>query len=1153
MIPSVKCLIRLLIALIKRVFEDLFVLYWPGVQRPVVQVRQGRVQGVTAKLPNGKPYSYFKGIPYAKPPIGELRFRPPVPLERFDTPVLKCLIDRHDFIQPHVLSKSFVTGSEDALHLNVFTPAQNVSNEKKIPVMIYIHGGGLQNGTASSFVYDPQYLVMQGVIVITMSYRLGPFGFLCLPSAGVHGNFGLKDQRQALIWVQENIERFGGDPGNVTLFGESAGSWSTYLHYLSPSSRKYFHRAICQSGDTCTDSALQIDPEIKARKLAYLLGYRGSSDQEVIDILRKAPAKLLTKYQLLCDSEQERAFPLRYPFRPVIEQHESEDAILNQTPEKILKSRDSIRIPMINGYASNEGILALKSNKHRLRQFHQNPKWLVPELMGHPVGLNRTVVGDQIKQFYLGNKPIGLDTLNEVTDLFSDHTFVTTSNLSAEWLAKYQPNAKQYHYVFSFIGRFNFPKELYNASHLQGASHGDDCFHLFNAAFLPRVSVDSEEHKVRSFVVQLWANFAKYGDPTPDGGSLPVKWKPVMKMDPSSKTFDLDCLDITSEPRMIRNPFQERKEFWRAMIMKYTNYLYSFGSTIMIPPPSKSFLARMLVARFKRVFENWFVLYWPGIKRPVVQIRQGTVQGVTAKLPNGKSYCYFKGIPYAKPPTGELRFRPPVPLERFDTPVLKCFVDKNDFIQPLSKTYVMGSEDALYLNVYAPADLNREKKKTPVMVFIHGGGLENGSGGSFSYDPQYLVMQDVIVVIMNYRLGPFGFLCLPGAGVHGNFGLKDQRQALIWVQENIDYFGGDPDNVTLFGQSAGAWSTYLHYLSPSSRKYFHRAICLSGDACTESALQIDPESKARKLAYLLGYRGNSDQEVIDILRKAPAKLLAQYGLSCQSERETTFALTFPYRPVVEPTDSEDAIISQTPEKILKAFDTIRIPMISGYTNNEGILAVAANQNRLEQFQQNPGWLVPELMGHPAGLDREDVGKQIKKFFFGDKSIGLETVDELSDLFSDHTFVTTLNLSAEWLAKHQPNAKQYHYMFSSVGRLNIVKAMYNSNHLHGASHGDDGFYLFNSAFLPRLSKNSEEAKVREILTKLWTNFAKYGDPTPTNGSLTVKWDPVKKIDPSSKTFDLDCLEITSEPKMIRNPSQERKEFWRGLIQKYTNYL
>lgn len=199
MFVYVIILIRLAIALVKQFVNDVIVQYSPGIKRPIMQLRQGKVQGATDRLPNGQLYSYYKGIPYAKPPVGELRFRPPVPLDRFDKPVLKCLIDKTDFIQPHALFKSFVTGSEDALYLNVYSPAVSDSEENKFPVMVYIHGGGFEHGTASSFVYNPQYMVMQGVVIVTLFYRLGPFGFLCLPSAEVYGNFGLKDQVRKLL------------------------------------------------------------------------------------------------------------------------------------------------------------------------------------------------------------------------------------------------------------------------------------------------------------------------------------------------------------------------------------------------------------------------------------------------------------------------------------------------------------------------------------------------------------------------------------------------------------------------------------------------------------------------------------------------------------------------------------------------------------------------------------------------------------------------------------------------------------------------------------------------------------------------------------------------------------------------------------------
>lgn len=110
--------------------------------------------------------------------------------------------------------------------------------------MVWIHGGGFVSGSAQSTMYNPKHLVQEGVIVVTVNYRLGPLGFLCLPSVGIYGNMGLKDQRMAFRWVSENIATFGGNPKNVTIFGQSAGGASVHLHYLSEKSRKYFHKVI---------------------------------------------------------------------------------------------------------------------------------------------------------------------------------------------------------------------------------------------------------------------------------------------------------------------------------------------------------------------------------------------------------------------------------------------------------------------------------------------------------------------------------------------------------------------------------------------------------------------------------------------------------------------------------------------------------------------------------------------------------------------------------------------------------------------------------------------------------------------------------------------------------------------------------------------
>lgn len=193
MIEFLRAIYTLLVGLTKFMVSNKMIKIFPPPERPIVEVRQGKLRGVTSTLPNGSTYHYFKGVPYAKPPVGELRFRPPVPIEKFYKPVVDCLVDRSMCLQP--LGK-FIIGKETGLFMNIFSPGLPVEEgiNPKYPVMVWIHGGGFIGGSGDSFVYDPAYLIQEGVVVVTLNYRLGPLGFLNLPSAGIVGNAGLKDQ-----------------------------------------------------------------------------------------------------------------------------------------------------------------------------------------------------------------------------------------------------------------------------------------------------------------------------------------------------------------------------------------------------------------------------------------------------------------------------------------------------------------------------------------------------------------------------------------------------------------------------------------------------------------------------------------------------------------------------------------------------------------------------------------------------------------------------------------------------------------------------------------------------------------------------------------------------------------------------------------------
>lgn len=236
----------------------------------------------------------------------------------------------------------------------------------------------------------------------------------------------------------------------------------------------------------------------------------------------------------------------------------------------------------------------------------------------------------------------------------------------------------------------------------------------------------------------------------------------------------------------------------------------------------------------------------------------GIVEGIRWKINGKNSVDTYLGIPFAKPPIGELRFAPPQPVEPWtgkrDATMLSkaCYAylfSGFDVTNPAAKLWTNNtemSEDCLYLNVWTPFSTNDGPKT--VMVWIFGGGFFSGSPNLDVYDGRFLAaMEDVVVASMNYRLGPFGFLYLK-SHVKGNVGLMDQQLALKWVRDNIAKFNGDPDQVTIFGESAGSVSVGLQYLNPTSRTYFKRFIMESSGPLNRWALHTQEEAHETGIA-----------------------------------------------------------------------------------------------------------------------------------------------------------------------------------------------------------------------------------------------------------------------------------------------------------------
>lgn len=543
--------------------------------------------------------------------------------------------------------------------------------------------------------------------------------------------------------------------------------------------------------------------------------------------------------------------------------------------------------------------------------------------------------------------------------------------------------------------------------------------------------------------------------------------------------------------------------------------------------------------------------------RVQVQVKQGGLLGIVDQFRAGHPFYAFKGVPYAQPPVGELRFKEPVPLTKFNEEVVDCSEEGNPSIhKDVYRAKLVGSEDCLYLNVYTPVHPGRAQKPLPVMVWIHGGAFSMDSGSENLYSPEYLIEKGVIVVTLNYRLGPLGFLCLPEMGIKGNMGLKDQLLALKWVNENIKSFGGDPTNITLFGESAGSASTHLHLLSTESRPFFQKAILQSGSALSEWVMQKRAVEKAKSLAQLVNTSGNtlaSDQDVYKCLMEADPVKLWVNAIKTLNDSERKRGLPMPFTPVVEQ-PGPGAIITEEPFEIIRKMKVNYKPVIMGYTSNEGIIMLLDAVRKLKEYDQEFARLIPTTLNVTENSpEMEEACKIVRNYFFGNKAVSKETLPQLGDLMSDFYFTVATHWTIELMARMEQLSPLYMYQFSYDGELNLPKKLFGLGKHDGACHGDDMFYLFKMKFVDMdVEEETECFRVRNQMCKMWTNFAKTGNPTPKNDPelAGIQWDAVEQ---QRRKFVARALDIDKNMKMI-SPLSDRMNFWRKLYERFNkNHL
>ncbi|XP_050682610.1 juvenile hormone esterase-like [Leptidea sinapis] len=494
------------------------------------------------------------------------------------------------------------------------------------------------------------------------------------------------------------------------------------------------------------------------------------------------------------------------------------------------------------------------------------------------------------------------------------------------------------------------------------------------------------------------------------------------------------------------------------------------------------------------------------VPTPVVRLSQGPVQGLRSLSGQNRYY----NIPYAV--AG--RFQKPQDPPKWNnlykatnhTLLIKC---------PQWLVYLtFGTEDCLYLDVYVP-ETAEPRVKLPVMIFFHGGSYYTGAKDL--YDPEFLVLKNAIVVTANYRLGVLGFLCLGGIS---NLGLRDQVMALKWVQNNIAAFGGDPDNVTICGQSAGASSASMHLLSELSRGLFHKVILLSGSAFSVWAFNTEPQRPAFEDANKIS-TAYDVEDVLNVFRNASLDNLIKATTDV-----STNPRYFKYSPCID-VDSMEPFFLDMPYNLVTSGRFNKVPVMMGYTDLEGSYFYSLlYPDTVAKLNDNLDEMLPSLFSWCSRKDKTLISRKIREHYFGDEKVTLDSVQNLIKFYSDWVAYATSSATSALLTKYSEQPV-YNYQFSYEGGREYAKFT-TVPHIQGTTHSGELFYVFKPQGIS-LPLSGRDANFIDRLTTMIKNFMLYSDPTPRGrGTLSVRW-------PRATSAASNTLVLTDTPRVLATPA------------------
>lgn len=426
----------------------------------------------------------FKGIPFAAPPVGDLRWKAPQPVTKWEG-----VKEVFDFASsPYQPGNPPAGKSEDCLYLNVWTPAKTA--EEKLPVMVWIYGGGFSFGSAAEPVCTGKYLASNDVVVVSLTYRVGQLGFMAHPELsaenpnGVSGNYGLLDQIVGLKWVQKNIEAFGGDPDRVTIFGESAGGISVSMLCASPLAKGLFHGAISQSGGSFGPKSPTTYPGENMKSLqqaeAAGLDYAASTGVTSIAEMRALPVDSLPMGMGMGGAW------------PIIDGY-----VLPDDQYQLYQDGNYNDVPVLIGYNSDEGLSFTREKSPE--EFKTNAQKRFGKF------------ADTLLSVY----PLAENSVpRSARDLRRDAAFGwptwTWANLQTQ-------TGKSNVYLYYFDQHPEFPEDSPRYDH--GSPHGQDIVYVFGTIDPQHPDVTPADIALSETMSTYWTNFVKYGDP--NGEAVP--------------------------------------------------------------------------------------------------------------------------------------------------------------------------------------------------------------------------------------------------------------------------------------------------------------------------------------------------------------------------------------------------------------------------------------------------------------------------------------------------------------------------------------------------------------------------------------------------------------------------------------------------------